>query len=209
MAVAGPVVARTGFRGFLNTVTGGLLKIGPGPEEAAANAEATRREGDERIIRQATWSRAVSVLVANRKGGVGKTPTSLILGGVLTEYLSWRWVFFVNVPIAVLAVVGALKYVPESRDETARGFDVPGAVLVTGGLMSLVYGLVQVNEDDVSTFAKTAFFVVAAVLLVLLRATVLTALFSFRWRDRLRLAVYYLGARPVATLALLSVVVLP
>jgi uncharacterized membrane protein YesL len=49
---------------------------------------------------------------------------------------------------------------------------------------------------------------VAAVLLVLLRATVLTALFAFRWRDRLRLAVYYLGARPVSTLALLSVVVL-
>ncbi|MFT2750277.1 ATPase [Clavibacter sp. Sh2036] len=79
----GPVVARTGFRGFLNSVTGGVFKIAPGAEEAAANAEVSRREGDERVIRQATWSRAVSVLVANRKGGVGKTPTSLILGGVL------------------------------------------------------------------------------------------------------------------------------
>jgi len=79
----GPAVARTGFRGFMNTVTGGVFKIGPGAEEAAANAEVARREGDERVIRQATWSRAVSVLVANRKGGVGKTPTSLILGGVL------------------------------------------------------------------------------------------------------------------------------
>ncbi|WP_043668053.1 ATPase [Clavibacter michiganensis] len=79
----GPVVARTGFRGFLNSVTGGVFKIAPGAEEAAANAEVARREGDERVIRQATWSRAVSVLVANRKGGVGKTPTSLILGGVL------------------------------------------------------------------------------------------------------------------------------
>ena len=79
----GPVVARTGFRGFLNSVTGGVFKIAPGAEEAAANAVVSRREGDERVIRQATWSRAVSVLVANRKGGVGKTPTSLILGGVL------------------------------------------------------------------------------------------------------------------------------
>ncbi|MFC3297796.1 hypothetical protein ACFOD2_16550 [Clavibacter michiganensis subsp. insidiosus] len=79
----GPAIARTGFRGFMNTVTGGVFKIGPGAEEAAANAEVARREGDERVIRQATWSRAVSVLVANRKGGVGKTPTSLILGGVL------------------------------------------------------------------------------------------------------------------------------
>ncbi len=112
-------------------------------------------EGKER-------DRALGIWAAITAGGAA---LGLILGGVLTEYLSWRWVFFVNVPIAVLAVVGALKYVPESRDETARGFDVPGAVLVTGGLMSLVYGLVQVNEDDVSTFAKTAFFVVAAVLL--------------------------------------------
>jgi len=112
-------------------------------------------EGKER-------DRALGIWAAITAGGAA---LGLILGGVLTEYLSWRWVFFVNVPIAVLAVVGALKYVPESRDETARGFDVPGAVLVTGGLMSLVYGLVQVNDDGVSTFAKTAFFVVAAVLL--------------------------------------------
>ena len=112
-------------------------------------------EGKER-------DRALGIWAAITAGGAA---LGLILGGVLTEYLSWRWVFFVNVPIAVLAVVGALKYVPESRDESARGFDVPGAVLVTGGLMSLVYGLVQVNEDGVSTFAKTAFFVVAAALL--------------------------------------------
>jgi predicted MFS family arabinose efflux permease len=52
---------------------------------------------------------------------------------VLTEYLDWRWVFYVNVPIAVLAIVGALAYVPESKDESARGFDVAGAVTVTGG----------------------------------------------------------------------------
>ncbi|UKF80358.1 ATPase [Clavibacter californiensis] len=82
-APRGPAVARTGFRGFMNSITGGVFKIGPGAEEAAANAEVARRQGDERVIRQATWSRAVSVLVANRKGGVGKTPTSLILGGVL------------------------------------------------------------------------------------------------------------------------------
>lgn len=114
-------------------------------------------EGKER-------DRALGVWAAITAGGAA---LGLILGGVLTEYLSWRWVFFVNVPIAVLAVVGALKFVPESRDESARGFDVPGAVLVTGGLMSLVYGLVQVNEDDLSTFAKTSYFVVAAVLLAL------------------------------------------
>jgi len=112
-------------------------------------------EGKER-------DRALGIWAAITAGGAA---LGLILGGVLTEYLSWRWVFFVNVPIAVLAVVGALKFVPESKDETARGFDIAGAVLVTGGLMALVYGLVQVNDDTVSTFAKTAFFVVAALLL--------------------------------------------
>jgi EmrB/QacA subfamily drug resistance transporter len=112
-------------------------------------------EGKER-------DRALGLWAAVTAGGAA---LGLILGGVLTEYLSWRWVFFVNVPIAVLAVVGALKFVPESRDESARGFDVPGAILVTGGLMSLVYGLVQVNEDDVSSFAKTAYFLVSAGLL--------------------------------------------
>lgn len=112
-------------------------------------------EGKER-------DRALGIWAAITAGGAA---LGLILGGVLTEYLSWRWVFFVNVPIAVLAVVGALRFVPESRDESARGFDVPGAVLVTGGLMSLVYGLVQVNDAGVSTGAKTLYFVLAGVLL--------------------------------------------
>jgi EmrB/QacA subfamily drug resistance transporter len=112
-------------------------------------------EGKER-------DRALGIWAAITAGGAA---LGLILGGVLTDYLSWRWVFFVNVPVAVIAVFGALKYVPESKDENARGFDVPGAVLVTGGLMSLVYGLVQVNEDDVSGGQKVLWFVLAAVLL--------------------------------------------
>ncbi|WP_375342620.1 MinD/ParA family ATP-binding protein, partial [Clavibacter lycopersici] len=112
----GPAVARTGFRGFLNTVTGGVFKIGPGSEEAAANAEVARREGDERIIRQATWSRAVSVLVANRKGGVGKTPTSLILGGVLGSIRGGS--------VAVVEVTddpGALGYRAEGQPQRGLG----------------------------------------------------------------------------------------
>ena len=78
----------------------------------------------------------------------GGAALGLILGGVLTEYLSWRWVFFVNIPIAVLAVVGALKYVPESRDETARGFDVPGAVLVTAALTLLPHVRAELDETE-------------------------------------------------------------
>jgi len=93
-------------------------------------------EGKER-------NRALGIYAAITAGGAA---LGLILGGVLTEYASWRWVFFVNLPIAAVAVFGALAVVPHSRDENAQGFDVPGAVLVTGGLMAAVYGLVKGND---------------------------------------------------------------
>ncbi len=93
-------------------------------------------EGKER-------NRALGIYAAITAGGAA---LGLILGGFLTEYASWRWVFFVNLPIAAIAVVGALMVVPHSKDENAQGFDIPGAVLVTGGLMSLVYALVKGND---------------------------------------------------------------
>ena len=88
-------------------------------------------------------NRALGVWAAISAGGAA---IGLILGGVLTEYASWRWVLFVNVPVAALAVLGAVRLLPESRDERARGFDVPGAVLGTGGLIALVYALVKGND---------------------------------------------------------------
>ena len=130
-------------------------------------------EGKER-------DRALGIWAAITAGGAA---LGLILGGVLTEYLDWRWVFYVNVPIAVLAIAGALAYVPESRDETARGFDVAGAVTVTGGLMALVYGLVKVNDDDLSVSLKAGLFVLAAVLLTtftVLQQRVASPLLPFR-----------------------------
>jgi EmrB/QacA subfamily drug resistance transporter len=94
------------------------------------------KEGEERNKALGIWSAITA----------GGAALGLILGGVLTEYASWRWVLFVNIPIAVVAVVGSLRYVPESKDKRARGFDIPGAVLITGGLMSLVYALVKGND---------------------------------------------------------------
>jgi EmrB/QacA subfamily drug resistance transporter len=93
-------------------------------------------EGKER-------DRAFGVWAAISAGGAAM---GLLLGGVLTQYASWEWVFFVNVPIALFAVVGAVLYVPESKEETAHTFDIPGAVFITGGLMALVYGLVNGND---------------------------------------------------------------
>ena len=93
-------------------------------------------EGKER-------DRAFGVWAAISAGGAA---IGLLLGGVLTQYASWEWVFFVNVPIAAFAIVGTILFVPESRDEHARAFDIPGAVFITGGLMALVYGLVNGND---------------------------------------------------------------
>jgi EmrB/QacA subfamily drug resistance transporter len=94
------------------------------------------REGEDR-------DRALGVWAGITAGGAA---LGLILGGVLTEYTSWRWVLFVNVPIAVGAVLSARVFVPESRDETAAGFDLRGAVTGTGGLVALVYALVRGNH---------------------------------------------------------------
>src|SRR5205085_6507142 len=71
----------------------------------------------------------------------------VLLGGVLTETLSWRWVFFINVPIGIAAALFALRLIPnaaaEERPETS---DAAGAVTVTGGLLVLVYGIVKAHE---------------------------------------------------------------
>ncbi|HJT91569.1 MAG TPA: hypothetical protein VJ777_06450, partial [Mycobacterium sp.] len=75
-----PPIAETGWRGM---VARAGLKISPSAKEAQRRDQAERLRQDEETIRQATWTRAVSLLVANPKGGTGKTPISLLLGGTL------------------------------------------------------------------------------------------------------------------------------
>ena len=71
----------------------------------------------------------------------------LLLGGVLTDLASWRWIFFVNVPVGVAVVLAALRLTPESRADLTHGtFDVPGAMSVTAGLVVLVFAIVQTNS---------------------------------------------------------------
>jgi EmrB/QacA subfamily drug resistance transporter len=94
-------------------------------------------EGPERTKALSVW------------GGIaaGGAAFGLLLGGILTETLSWHWNFIVNVPIGLLVVLAALKIVPESRAETThRHFDVAGATTVTTGLMLLVYAIVKAEE---------------------------------------------------------------
>jgi EmrB/QacA subfamily drug resistance transporter len=77
----------------------------------------------------------------------GGSAVGLLLGGVLTEYADWRWCFWVNIPIAVLAIVAAIPFVPESKAPGDTSYDVPGAVLVTLGLASFVYGFTRVAQN--------------------------------------------------------------
>ena len=64
----------------------------------------------------------------------------LLLGGILTSYVSWRWIFFVNVPIAAVGLILAPRPLKETPATPGR-LDVPGAITVTAGMIVLVYGL--------------------------------------------------------------------
>ncbi|MGH2960260.1 MAG: MFS transporter, partial [Solirubrobacterales bacterium] len=93
-------------------------------------------------------------------GGIaaGGAAFGLLLGGILTEALDWRWNFIINVPIGIGVIIAALRYVPESRQEQEgkRHFDVAGATTVTAGLMVLVYAIVKAQEwgwTSLETFA--------------------------------------------------------
>jgi EmrB/QacA subfamily drug resistance transporter len=110
-------------------------------------------------------ARAFAVYGAISGGGAA---IGLIVGGVLTEYASWRWCLLVNVPIAALAAAAAVVYVTESKAAGNTKYDLPGAVLVTGGLVSLVYGFTEAAKQGVGwTAASTlGFLVLAAVMLV-------------------------------------------
>jgi EmrB/QacA subfamily drug resistance transporter len=116
----------------------------------------TFAEGAER-------ARALGVWAAIAIGG---SAVGLILGGVLTQAFSWPWIFFVNVPVGIVAFVLSLRLIPESRDEQLRvGFDIPGAVTATAGLMALVYAIVKTESAGWLSTTTISFFLVAAVLL--------------------------------------------
>ena len=98
---------------------------------------ATFAEGPARAWAIGAWS---AVSSAGASAGA-------LLGGILTDFLSWRWILFVNVPVGIVAVVAAIRYLPESRaDLEHRHLDLGGAITVTGGLVALVYALVRTES---------------------------------------------------------------
>ncbi|MEV4915820.1 MFS transporter [Streptomyces tirandamycinicus] len=94
-------------------------------------------EGPARARAIATWTAV----------GAGGGAAGGLVGGVLTEALSWRWTLLVNVPIGAAVVVLGAWWLAESRAGERRRLDLPGAVLVTAGLATLAYGIVQTERD--------------------------------------------------------------
>jgi EmrB/QacA subfamily drug resistance transporter len=77
----------------------------------------------------------------------GGSALGLVLGGLLTEYTSWRWTLLINTPIAVVTALAASSQVNESKAVGHTGYDVAGAATVTAGLMALVYGFTRAQTD--------------------------------------------------------------
>ena len=114
-------------------------------------------EGAERTKALGVWSAIAA----------GGAAAGLIIGGALTEYLSWRWVFFVHLPVGVGATLAALRFVPNSRaEQRPHTYDAAGAVTVTGGLLVLVYAIVKAQSYGWGSGKTLALFVLAIVLLV-------------------------------------------
>ncbi|TDC47270.1 DHA2 family efflux MFS transporter permease subunit [Jiangella ureilytica] len=108
-------------------------------------------------------ARAFGIFGAIAGGGAA---LGLILGGILTEYLDWRWVFFVNIPIAAFAFVGAVTSVHEPDGTRNRSpLDLPGTVLGTLGLVTLVYGFTRAETEGWSEAGTVSMFVLTVVLL--------------------------------------------
>jgi EmrB/QacA subfamily drug resistance transporter len=115
----------------------------------------TFAEGPERNTALGAW------------GAVGAfgAVAGVLLGGVLTDLLDWRWIFYVNAPVGAVAFALVPVLLSESRDATARSFDFPGAALVTSGLVVLVYAITQAPDYGWGSPETLGFFAAAVALL--------------------------------------------
>ena len=117
----------------------------------------TYREGHERNVALSVWGAVAS----------GGAAAGVLLGGILTQYLDWRWNFFVNVPVGLLVMFAALRVLDRHESTVEHNnLDLRGAVLATGGLMTLVYALVKAPENGWTATSSLVLFAVAAAALI-------------------------------------------
>jgi EmrB/QacA subfamily drug resistance transporter len=129
----------------------------------------TFTEGRERNIALGAWGAV---------GGFGAA-AGVLLGGILTDLLSWEWVFFVNLPVGVIGLALAPLLLAESRDARGQRHDFPGAALVTSALVLLVLGITQGRQWEWLSAQTIGVFAASAVLLIAF------ALWEERQRDPL------------------------
>jgi EmrB/QacA subfamily drug resistance transporter len=115
----------------------------------------TFAEGRDRNIALGVWGAV---------GGFGAA-AGVLMGGVLTDLLSWEWIFFVNVPVGITAFILAPILLKESRDASVKSFDALGAVLVTAGLSLSVYAITQAGQVGWGSARTLSIFATSAVLL--------------------------------------------
>ena len=127
----------------------------------------TFTEGSERNKALGAWGAV---------GGSGAA-AGVLFGGILTEYLSWEWIFFVNVPVGVLVLLLTPLYVRESRrEDVVHDYDPLGAILVTSGLIVLVYAISEAPDVGWGTFRTIGLLAVAGALLA--------AFLVWEWREK-------------------------
>ena len=141
------LIAARGFQGL------GAAVITPA---ALSILMTTFAEGKERNTALGAW------------GGIGAfgAVAGVLLGGVLSDLLSWEWIFFINVPVGLVALALTPLLLEESRDLRVKSFDAPGAVLVTAGLVALVFGITQASDYGWGSGATIGIFLASAALLV-------------------------------------------
>jgi EmrB/QacA subfamily drug resistance transporter len=117
----------------------------------------TFRDGPDRNRALSYWT-----LVATAGAAIG-----LLLGGFLTQYVGWRWDFFINVPVGIVMTFLILRFVPaHARAEEYTSLDLPGATFVTGSLMATVYGFSQASSWGWTSSGTLGIFGVAIALMI-------------------------------------------
>ncbi|WP_411577219.1 MFS transporter [Streptomyces sp. HUAS TT20] len=136
LASLGGGVAQEGWQLLLARAVQGLGAAVLAPSTLTL-LTATVPEGAARARAIATWTAV----------GAGGGAAGGLVGGVLVDVLSWRWVLLINVPVGAVVLAGSLVWLVESRAGDRRRLDLPGALLVTGGLATLAYGIVQTEAE--------------------------------------------------------------
>ena len=125
------------------------------PSQAVLIAARVAQGVGAALLQPLALAHATAIMSPERRGwaigvlaGFGTTCLIIgpLLGGVLVETVGWRWIFLVNVPVVALVLVVGARFIPESRETSARRLDVPGLALLTGGLAMLVAGLLHLYQ---------------------------------------------------------------